>query len=195
MPQESEGLLSPFLRDRRCRIAAGYVASCTNVLDLGSGSGFFASFLSPHIRYTGVDSACGLSPAEVPDKSARRLVLRGSVLSPSTQFLSVIESRAPFDGLLALAFLEHLENPAAALRPFLPYLTPAAQLVITTPHPIGRTVHDFLSKVYVCSRGAAEEHHAFLDRDSLQSLGVDLARPLRVYRRFLLGLNQLAVLQ
>lgn len=73
-------------------------------------------------------------------------------------------------------------------------LNSTGSIVGTTPHPPGRQIHDTLSKLGLLSRLAAEEHEKFLDRGAINEMAIDSGGQLIQYKRFLLGLNQLFVI-
>ena len=185
MADQMTGLLSPFLRARRVAAVRPFVAR-GRVLDIGCGTGQLAGLVESS-RYTGVDQD------EVSVASARRKW-------PAHRFLTTAEfSSEPreeaFDLIVGLAVIEHIEDPIQWLTWLRTLLAPTGQILLTTPHPFGRRVHDLGGRIGVFSREAAEEHHAFLDRRRMavaaESSGLQLVR----FQPFLLGANQLFVLE
>jgi SAM-dependent methyltransferase len=104
-----------------------------------------------------------------------------------------LEARAPFEGILLLAVLEHVADPAAVLSRLSPLLSPGGRLVATTPHPSGGWLLEAGAALGFLSPHAREEHESLLGREALEEAGRSAGVSLVLYRRFLLGLNQLAV--
>ncbi len=104
-----------------------------------------------------------------------------------------LEARAPFEGILLLAVLEHLSSPAEVLARLSPLLSSSGRLIVTTPHPSGRLFLEAGAALGLLSSHAHEEHEALLDAEALDAAGRGAGLSLVVYRRFLLGMNQLAV--
>lgn len=178
--QGSEGLMSPFLRAQRLRAARPYLLG--RILDVGCGSGALADLV--HFdSYLGVDS----DQASL-DQAAREHPRHkfGTVLPPETE---------SFDTVVALAVIEHVEEPAYFLAELAKRLrnSPAARIVVTTPHPAAEWIHDAGARVGLFSMHANEEHEQLLDRKLLTNVGIIAGLRLIEYRRFLLGANQLAV--
>ncbi|MBN1513149.1 MAG: methyltransferase domain-containing protein, partial [Phycisphaerae bacterium] len=100
-----------------------------------------------------------------------------------------------FDVIVALAVIEHVDDPGDWLARLAAHLNPGGRIVLTTPHPAWRRVHDLGAAVGLFSREAAEEHHALLDEPALRELATNAGLDLIHSRRFLLGANQLFVLR
>jgi SAM-dependent methyltransferase len=99
----------------------------------------------------------------------------------------------PFEGILLLAVLEHVADPTAVLSRLSPLLSPGGRLVATTPHPSGRWPLEAGAALRLLSPHARDEHETLLGRAALVEAGRSAGIPLVLYRRFLFGLNQLAV--
>jgi 2-polyprenyl-3-methyl-5-hydroxy-6-metoxy-1,4-benzoquinol methylase len=177
--QSSEGLLSPYLRKKRLQAAAPHLRG--RVLDFGCGSGGLASQVEPDL-YLGVDMD------EVSIQAARQEHPRHAFAR------GVPPDAGKFDTVVALAVIEHVEAPAAFLRFLSGFLSdsPAARIVITTPHPLVDWVHTFGSRIGLFSRHANEEHQDLLGLTKLRQTGTDASLKLASYRRFLFGANQIA---
>ena len=176
--QAKQGLLSPYLQRARIKAALPHISG--DVLDIGCGNGALATFVPPE-RYCGYDRA-----ADTVAAAAQRC--------PRHAFSDTPPQRATFDTVVALAVIEHMKDPAAALREWAHYLRDGGHVVITTPHKSFRLAHEAGSVLGVFSRDAAEEHETMFDRGTLMRLATDVGLKFCVYRRFLLGGNQLCVM-
>jgi len=177
--QGSEGLLSSFLRTRRLNAALPYIRG--SVLDFGCGGGALA-------QYCDADSYVGV------DRSADALAAARASF-PRHRFQEDLPNDEQFGTVVALALIEHLEKPDEWLLEMAGFVKPGGWLVLTTPHPAFRTIHDVGAHIGLFSREASEEHETFFRRDDLKKLAMQAGLSLFRYRRFLLGANQLAVLE
>ena len=99
--QGSGGLLSPFLRSRRIAAARPFLKG--RLLDLGCGCGKLAGIVPPD-SYLGVD---------IDEYSLDR----ARAAYPEHAFCSRLPPKdEAFDTVVALAFIEHVPDPAEALR-------------------------------------------------------------------------------
>lgn len=178
--QGAEGLLSSFLRGRRIQAALPYLRG--RVLDYGCGSGLLARYVDPD-RYSGVD----VDPEVIS-------IARTSYPEHSFEVARLPQDRQ-FDTIVSLAVIEHVPDPAGFLASALPLLAPGGSVVLTTPHPSFRGVHDFGARLGLFSRAASEEHQGLLDGRAMRRLAIDCGLNITGYRRFLFGANQLFLLQ
>jgi 2-polyprenyl-3-methyl-5-hydroxy-6-metoxy-1,4-benzoquinol methylase len=180
--QAAEGLLSPYLQRRRIAAVRPYLNG--RVLDVGCGSGALAGFVSP-ASYLGVDV----------DQHSLDLA---RARYPAHRFQHELPAAGEnFDTVACLAVIEHVAEPARFLADLGARLAPSpgACVVLTTPHPAAGWLHTAGARVGLFSRHAAEEHDDLLDRARLAELALACRLRLARYRRFLFGVNQLAVLE
>ena len=104
-----------------------------------------------------------------------------------------LAGKGPFEGILVLAVLEHVPDPAGVLARLSPLLCSGGKLIATTPHPSGRWPLEAGAALGLLSPHARDEHETLLGRKALEEAGRSAGVPLVLYRRFLFGLNQLAV--
>ncbi|MCB9436578.1 MAG: class I SAM-dependent methyltransferase [Anaerolineales bacterium] len=178
--QGSEGLLSPFLRERRIQAARPYLMG--RVLDVGCGTGLLARYV-PTENYLGID----IDQASLAQAQAA---------FPQHRFL--LTDTAPEDGfntIVALAVIEHVPDPTAFLASLREQLAHQddSRIVCTTPHPTMESVHRIGASIGIFSKSANEEHQALLDRQTLTRTGEAAGLVVCHYRRFLLGANQVVV--
>jgi 2-polyprenyl-3-methyl-5-hydroxy-6-metoxy-1,4-benzoquinol methylase len=178
--QGNEGLLSPFLRRQRICAARPHLKG--RVLDYGCGSGSLATCVLPD-SYLGVDR-------DAPSLTMARLAF------PKHTFVS--ESSAEdggFETVVALAVIEHVEDPCGFLKYLAGFLSdsPTSSIVITTPHPAMDWVHGVGARLGIFSRHANEEHQELLDFQRLSEVGAGVGLRVSKYSRFLFGANQLAI--
>jgi 2-polyprenyl-3-methyl-5-hydroxy-6-metoxy-1,4-benzoquinol methylase len=186
--QETEGLLSPWLRSRRLRQAAAFIEPGSAVLDIACGAGFLKQFLPANCRYFGMDRI------QPPDTTRFEMFMCEDVMVPES--LTALHSRLGLqvDVITMLAFVEHIKNPESILAALKVFLTNKGRIILTTPHPMGRNIHDGLSRIGLCSASAAAEHEQFLDRDRLEAIASQAGYFTLYYHRFLFGLNQVSVM-
>ena len=179
------GLLTEKVQAARLRAAEPYLRNASRVLDIGCG---LTDLPGRFLAYVGCDRN------EIVLAENRRRF-------PDARFVGwdVAAAEAPegvetgFDVILMLAILEHLKDPAAALARAGAFLSPTGVLVTTTPHPLGHLPLEVGARIGLLSPHADEEHEMLLDRKALLRAGASAGLTLTTYRRFLLGLNQLAV--
>ncbi|CFQ31111.1 class I SAM-dependent methyltransferase [Yersinia bercovieri] len=178
--QSAEGILSPYLKQKRFEAATPYLKGL--ILDFGCGSGALS------MRVKAGDYA-GIDRDELSLESAQKQF-------PQHRFLNTLPTPIEhFDTVISPAVIEHVSNPAIFLKMLTTYLSekPSSRLVITTPHPFVDWVHDLGAKIGLFSKHANDEHEDLLDRQKLENAGIQAGLSLVEYKRFLFGANQLAV--
>jgi len=185
---------SPFYGRLTARVGAARLLAALphlprggRVLDVGCGLTDLPDRLS---EYVGCDRDADVLAAQ-RERFPKRDFFEWDVACGAAPPLLVREG--PFEGILLLAVLEHLADPAAALSRITPLLSPGGRLVATTPHPSGRWPLEAGAALGLLSPHARDEHETLLGRAALEEAGRSAGVPLVLYRRFLLGLNQLAV--
>ena len=181
------GLLTRRVGDARLNAALPHVPEGGRILDVGCG----LTDLPARIRdYTGADR----NP-EVLAAQRRRFPERDffewdiACRAAPAELLA----RAPFEGILLLAVLEHVSEPSEVLARLAPLLSPSGRLIATTPHPSGRWPLEAGPALGLLSSHAHGEHEALLGREELAAAGRGAGLSLVLYGRFLLGMNQIAV--
>lgn len=175
-------MFSPFLRKQRFRAATPYLRGL--ILDVGCGAGRLAADTSPEC-YVGV---------EIDQSSLRRAVNS----FPRHKFLkSLPDITQKFDTIIALAVIEHVKNQEQFLADLFKRLRPdkTARIILTTPHPSMDWVHYLGASVGLFSKHANDEHEDLLDRAALELIAGNVGLRLALYKRFLLGANQLALFE
>jgi SAM-dependent methyltransferase len=187
-PQAEYGLLSGWLIDARTRAVASSVTGAS-VLDAGCNIADLARAVPPNVDYVGLEvvpEIVDLARRLHPDRRFEICDLEGDW--PET----ILERR--FDHVALLAVVEHLRDPVAVLDQARALLAPAGTVIVTTPHPSARKLHAFGARLGLFSRDADDEHEAFFNRAGLAGLARGAGLKLVDYRRFQLGMNQLAIL-
>ena len=187
-PQDSQGLLSPFLRNVRLKAVASQIPKKSNVLDLACGSGQLGQHLLEGCRYWGVDR----TNADIEETRFYRFFKMDLTKKLEIERLEG-ELSGSIDVITVIAFLEHIRDYNRFMINISRLVKKGGLIIGTTPHPRGRKFHDLLSLIGICSREAGEEHETFLNRDDLVNVGKSSKMDLILYKTFLFGLNQLFV--
>ena len=172
------GALSYWLTRHRQKAVLPYLKG--RVLDYGCGVGTLAEICDP-AGYVGVD----IDPRKL------EIAIREH---PGHRFYNLVPEGRQFDTVAALAFIEHVPDPAAYLQEFEGHLDVGGEIVLTTPHPSLEWVHTFGARTGLFSHAAHDEHEDLIDRVRMEELLAKTSMHVSVYRRFLFGANQLFVL-
>lgn len=151
------------------------------VLDYGCGSGALADVVDAD-RYVGYD----IDTMSI--NQARQL-------HPAHQFTLDKPREESFDTVASLAVIEHMRQPDVFVRRLAGLCKHSGHIVLTTPNPLLDPAHHLGAKLGLFSHDASEEHVSLLDRKALAELANSTGLSVICYARFLLGANQLLVLQ
>ena len=178
--QGLEGLLSPYLRRKRLKIAPPYLKA--RVLDFGCRSGALAALVY-------ADQYLGMEVGNVSLQQAN------SRFSKHCFVPELPRTPDKFDTTVSLAVVEHASDPAHFLQMLAAYLddTPASRLVVTTPHPCVGRIRALGASNGFFSRHANGEREDLLDRSELGMAGSQAGLKLVSYHRFLFGANQIEI--
>lgn len=177
--QVKGGLLSPFLRARRIAMAAPHLRG--KVLDVGCGVGVLAARCRSE-NYYGVD----IDPVSIEIARAR---------FPQHQFSTQLPANQLLDTIVALAVIEHIEAPERWFGALIPLMSSSGRIVLTTPHPSFEWIHEAGARVGLFSSDAAEENEVLFDTPMMQKFATSVSLRVASSIRFLLGANQLFVLE
>ncbi len=178
MANQVSGLLSPWLRQRRVHQVLPHLQG--RILDFGCGVGELARFVGPD-SYVGVDI-----DAESLAAARQRF--------PRHYFTMKMEKWEEFDHIVMLAVLEHIVEPLELLKRLKMLLKPAGEVLLTTPHPVAKGIHNWGAKLHLFNRAAQEEHEQLLDRRGIEKIALAAGLEILHYQRFLLGFNQFVIL-
>jgi 2-polyprenyl-3-methyl-5-hydroxy-6-metoxy-1,4-benzoquinol methylase len=185
MADQLTGLLSPFLRSRRIAAVRPFLDK-GDLLDVGCGTGELARDVDL-ARYLGVDR----------DEESIAIAQKKF---PMHRFLSLDEFTSSgnenhFDQIIGLAVIEHVDDPKEWLAWLRTLLKPAGQVILTTPHPSMRRLHEFGAAIGLFSREGAKEHRELIDRQRINELAEASGFRIRDFGPFLFGCNQLFILE
>jgi SAM-dependent methyltransferase len=181
------GLLTRRVGEARLAAALPHVPPRARVLDLGCG---LTDLPGRFPEYVGCDRNPGVLAAQ-REKFPKRDFFEWDIGRGAAP--TALQARAPFEAILLLAVLEHVAEPAAVLARAAALLAPSGRVIVTTPHPLGRLPLEAGAALGLLSPHAQGEHESLLGRAALEEAGRAAGVSLVLYRRFLLGLNQLAV--
>ena len=179
MPDQSIGLLSPWLRTQRIKKVAPHLRG--KILDYGCGIGSLAEICAPN-DYIGVD-------IDGPSINIARLN------NPRFRFETIMPEGERFDSIVLLAVIEHIKNPVEIFRQMRVMLNPDGWIVLTTPHPIADSIHYLGAKIGLFSSLANEQHEKLIDLSRMNDIAAQADFNISKYERFLLGINQLFILK
>lgn len=180
------GLLSHYAEKKRLLEIRKYVKGNV-ILDLGCGYGKMSTLFEKE-DYYGVDINLNALNKAKMDYGALK----------TTFFLTLDEfHQTPvlFDTIIMAAVIEHLADPVPLLLSLKNRLKPEGIIILTTPTHVANNIHKIGSKIYLFSQGAAHEHVKIYTQQDLRVLSELLNMEMISYKRFILGLNQIAIFQ
>ena len=197
MADQLTGLLSPFLRSQRIAAVRPFLDS-GSLLDIGCGTGELARDVDP-AKYLGVDQdeeSIGIARRKFPTHRFLALGEFSSLTALSSQVSPALDgSERKFDQIVGLAVIEHVDSPQQWLSWLRNLLKSGGRVILTTPHPSVRRIHELGAGVGLFSREGAMEHRELINRGRMIQLAEASGFRIRHFRRFLLGANQLFVLE
>lgn len=182
-----DGFFSHYLIRKRVEAVKPFLQDKKRILDIGSGLFKFNSLLAADCSYIGVDIE-----QDIVEYNRKHFSYRFEQINVETDSLS--KCGTDIDLVLMLAVIEHFNEPEVVLGKIGKMLGSKGIIVLTTPHPVGAGVMDIGSKLGFFTKDK-HTHHLLFNHDQLQKLAARAGLLLIKYKRFLGGVNQLAVLR
>ncbi len=187
-PAGLNGLLSRVVKEFRIRQALTQVDGGASVLDLGCGLCEIVRRIPPGVAYLGVERDAWMT------ERARRLFPHRRFVKADVED-PLFEPGGTADRVLLVAVWEHLARPLDLLHRALEWTTPGGRFVLTTPAPRANHILAVGSHLHILSRQADFEHERLWDAAEIADGGRKAGWNPLLARKFLLGLNQLVVLE
>ena len=182
--QTKGGILSPILAFYRTKYALKFLKNNKKVLDYGCDLGNFSKFVNKK-NYTGFD---------INDKSIKR----AKEIFKAYNFIndkSKIKIKH-YDVIISLAVIEHIKDPKNFILELQQYLKDEQSIIIlTTPNPLFRILHEVGSNFKLFSNEASEDHEELIGYKKMEKLIIDSSLKIIHHNFFLFGANQLFVLK
>lgn len=183
-----DGHMSGTLERWRWREAVKFVSSGDWILDIACNEGGLIDYLPENTHYLGIDIS------ETALAFARQFHPHHEFMLADLS-MSVPDVGKLFDVAIMLAFIEHIKEPQHIINAVKTMLKPGGRIIITTPAPWARPVHDIGARLGVFSREGAEDHEKFLGRKDLYHLAEITQMRVAACYYFMFGFNQLLCLQ
>lgn len=179
-------LLGMFLRARRERSIYPYLnlKPSSVVLDLGCGkqANLGWSLRTKIKQYIGVD-------LEVPNIMFDKIVLRKKNIDE----LKKSDIHEKVDNVVALAVIEHVKYPEQFVNLSRDLLKKGGRILVTTPHPKTDKLLKLLAYMRIIDAKEIHDHKQYFTVDDLRKLFTKCGFRVIHTRRFLFGMNGLAV--
>ncbi len=155
-----------------------------DVLDAGTGFGQYAYFIArsfPHARILAVDIK-----QDYLDNARRffeRTPLRGRVQF-ANEDLTRLQAEGPFDLILSVDVMEHIEDDRAVFRNFARVLRPGGYVVINTPSDQGGSDVGAEGQESFIGEHVRDGYNLHELREKLEEAGLQPVRSLYTYGRY-----------
>jgi len=158
--QNNNSFLDRIIEKLRSREVLPHIKNNSNLLDLGCG--YYANFLvslSPIIsKGTGIDFS--ITKKNIPNN----IILKKSNIDNKLPFAANY-----FDIILALALIEHVDNPLKLLKEGHRVLKTKGSILITTPSKISKPLLNLLAKYNLISREEILDHKRYYNPAQLSN--------------------------
>jgi 2-polyprenyl-6-hydroxyphenyl methylase/3-demethylubiquinone-9 3-methyltransferase len=179
-PLAPPGALTRWMAGQRVDNAVHHIRP--RVLDVGCGS---TAPLAAHFQS---GEYVGMEPRRPACAKAATIYPQHTFYLPED-----MPADARFTTVASLAVLEHVPDPKAFVAELASYLEPHGTLVLTTPHPASDKLHEIGGRLKLFSSRAQDDHEELLGRNALVDVIESAGFRVRVYKRFMFGMNQLVV--
>ena len=182
------GLLSPMLQRMRFGAALPFLKG-GSFLDIGCSQGEIIKHLPEGSEYTGIEGNKDYFQAarqQNPGKKFINLYLD----EENAKHLDV----GRVDVIIALAVIEHMENPVDVLSAMRRYLKPGGRIIISTPSKKSELVLRFGSKLRIFT-SEMHEHKKQFSKDELFDMVKRSGYRVELYKSFEIGMNHLIVIR
>ncbi len=182
--QTKGGLLSPFLAFQRTKNILKYIEKNKEILDFGCDLGNLTKFVNKD-HYTGFDINL-----ESVEKAKKIFVDYKFVNEPAKIKLAF------YDIIISMAVIEHVKNPIKFLIQLQSYLKDKNSIIVlTTPNPLYRLIHEFGSLIKLFSTEASEDHEELINLKKMKQIISHTELQIVNHKYFLFGANQVFVLK
>lgn len=183
--ESKEPIFEKILRELRFRKIFKYIPDDSRLLDLGCGYGAELLNRTKNKLSVGV----GLDISVNSGASDEKIILIKHDLSDPLPF----ENDA-FDIVASLANLEHLCDPANAMREIHRVLKPEGSLLLTAPSTFSKPVLEFLSfRLGLISEREIRDHKQYADRKTLVGYCEKIGFSSWKHKYFQLGMNNFLI--
>ncbi len=160
--ETSELFLEKILSQIRFARAERYINKNSFVADLGCGyNGFFLKKIAKKIK-----KGVGFDVSVATTNLQSNIVLKKANLNKK-----IITRKNYYDAVVALAVLEHIENPESFLMQAKAIIKSGGCLILTTPHKRSKRLLEFLAfKIGIISKEEIGDHKHYFDEKSLEEL-------------------------
>lgn len=183
---ELNGLLSGFLTRKRLQAVKSSIEGKNRICDIGCGIYCWEDIIPSETYYVGLDIERDI----VTYNCAH---FEHSFYTRNVEKEDLDDLDANFDLVIMLAMLEHFDHPAPVLKKVKKLLAPNGLIVLTTPHPYGNLILEFGAKLHIFSDDK-HTHNQLMDKTMISEAAKDAGLKILKYKRFLFGLNQMALL-
>jgi len=160
--QKKEPFLEYILSEIRFITAKKYIEDDSIVADLGCGyNGSFLKKISNKIKLgVGYDISC------INKNKPDNIILKRADINKK-----INTYRNPFDAVIALAVLEHVNKPQLFLKNIREMLKDNGKLILSTPHKNGKFILEvILYKLGFINRNEINDHKNYYDKNTLARL-------------------------
>lgn len=160
--QKKEPFLEYVLSEIRFMTAKRYIENDSIVADLGCGyNGSFLKKISNKIKLgIGYDVSC------TNKHKPKNIILKRADINKK-----INTNKNHFDTVIALAVIEHINNPQSFLKNIRGMLKNHGKLILSTPHKNGRFILEvILYKLGFISKDEINDHKNYYDKNTLARL-------------------------